>query len=32
VQASFWHSLDILDVDGAKPGYGQLFARRISRG
>jgi len=31
VQASFWHCLEILDVDGAKPGYGQLFARRISR-
>lgn len=32
VQASFWHSLDVLDVNGAKPGYGRLFARRLAGG
>jgi maleate isomerase len=30
VQASFWHSLELLDVDGARPGYGSLFARRVA--
>ena len=29
VQASFWHCLEVLGVDGAKPGYGSLFARRL---
>lgn len=28
VQASFWHCLDLLDVDGAKPGYGCLMSKR----
>lgn len=32
VQASFWHCLDVLDVNGAKPGYGRLFDRRIAAG
>lgn len=27
VQASFWHSLHIANVKGAKPGYGQLFKK-----
>ena len=31
VQASFWHSLEILNVNGAKPGYGSLFAGRMAR-
>ncbi|EAB6718153.1 Asp/Glu racemase, partial [Salmonella enterica subsp. enterica] len=26
IQASFWHSLKIAGVKGAKPGYGSLFA------
>lgn len=26
VQASFWHSLKVAGVKGAKPGYGRLFA------
>lgn len=30
VQASFWHCLEIADVNGAKHGYGQLFNRRLS--
>jgi maleate isomerase len=30
VQASFWHCLEILDVDGAKPGYGSLFENRVA--
>jgi maleate isomerase len=30
VQASFWHCLEVLGVNGAKPGYGRLFARRIA--
>jgi maleate isomerase len=30
VQASFWHCLEVLDVNGAKPGYGSLFARRMA--
>lgn len=30
IQASFWHSLEIADVNGAKPGYGSLFANRIA--
>ncbi|MDB5879466.1 MAG: Asp/Glu/Hydantoin racemase [Variovorax sp.] len=29
VQASFWHCLEVLDVRGAKPGYGRLLDRRI---
>jgi maleate isomerase len=30
VQASFWHSLEVLGVNGAKPGYGSLFSRRLA--
>jgi maleate isomerase len=30
IQASFWHCLDVLDINGAKPGYGSLFRRRIA--
>lgn len=30
VQASFWHCLEVLGVDGARPGYGRLFARRLA--
>lgn len=30
VQASFWHCLELCNVNGAKPGYGQLFAKRIA--
>jgi maleate isomerase len=30
VQASFWHCLELLDVNGAKPGYGRLLSRRVS--
>jgi len=30
VQASFWHALEVLDVNGAKPGYGSLFKRRLA--
>lgn len=30
VQASFWHCLEVLGVDGAKPGYGSLFTRRLA--
>ncbi|MBZ8134758.1 Asp/Glu racemase [Afifella sp. IM 167] len=32
VQASFWHALDILDVDGARPGYGRLVDSRAAKG
>jgi maleate isomerase len=32
VQASFWHCLELLDVNGAKPGYGSLFKRRVADG
>jgi maleate isomerase len=28
VQASFWHCLELADVNGAKPGYGSLLASR----
>ncbi|MFC5068652.1 Asp/Glu racemase [Flaviflagellibacter deserti] len=31
VQASFWHCLELTGVDGAKPGYGRLFARRLTQ-
>ena len=30
VQASFWHCLEVAAIDGARPGYGQLFARRLA--
>lgn len=30
VQASFWHCLEITGVNGAKPGYGSLFNRRLA--
>lgn len=30
VQASFWHCLEVLGVNGAKPGYGSLFRGRLS--
>jgi maleate isomerase len=30
VQASFWHSLEVLGVNGARPGYGSLFERRLA--
>ena len=30
IQASFWHCLELTDVAGAKPGYGQLFDGRIA--
>lgn len=30
VQASFWHCLEIADVEGAKPGYGRLFEGRVA--
>lgn len=30
VQASFWHCMEITDVNGARPGYGQLFNRRLA--
>jgi maleate isomerase len=30
VQASFWHCLELTDVNGAKAGYGQLFDRRLA--
>jgi len=32
VQASFWHCLEVLDVNGARPGYGQLVDRRVAVG
>jgi maleate isomerase len=32
VQASFWNCLDLLDVNGAKPGYGSLLAHRLAEG
>ncbi|HET7836390.1 MAG TPA: Asp/Glu racemase [Variovorax sp.] len=32
VQASFWHCLELLQVAGARPGYGQLFDGRIAAG
>lgn len=28
IQASFWHSLEVVGVAGAKPGYGSLFDHR----
>ncbi|MBW3095845.1 maleate cis-trans isomerase family protein [Pseudohoeflea coraliihabitans] len=31
VQASFWHCLETLGVDGAKPGYGMLFEGRVAK-
>ncbi|MBN9249034.1 MAG: Asp/Glu racemase [Mesorhizobium sp. 61-13] len=30
VQASFWHCLEVSGVNGAKPGYGRLFNKRIA--
>ena len=30
IQASFWHCLEISDVNGAKPGYGRLFQHRLA--
>jgi len=30
VQASFWHCLEITGIDGARPGYGRLFDRRLA--
>lgn len=30
VQASFWHCLELTEVNGAKTGYGQLFNRRLA--
>ena len=32
VQASFWHCLELLQIAGARPGYGQLFDGRIAAG
>lgn len=32
VQASFWHCLEVAGVNGAKPGYGSLFANRLAAG
>jgi len=32
VQASFWHCLELLQIAGARPGYGQLFDGRIAPG
>lgn len=29
VQASFWHCLEVTGINGARPGYGQLFANRL---
>ncbi|MGV6875718.1 maleate cis-trans isomerase family protein [Pseudochelatococcus sp. B33] len=31
VQASFWHCLGLLDVTGAKAGYGRLLDARVDR-
>jgi maleate isomerase len=30
VQASFWHCLELADVDGARPGYGRLLDSRVA--
>ncbi|QIB34809.1 maleate cis-trans isomerase family protein [Ancylobacter pratisalsi] len=30
VQASFWHCLEVTDIKGARPGYGQLFHDRLA--
>ncbi len=30
IQASFWHALELAGVNGARPGYGRLFARRLA--
>jgi len=30
VQASFWHCLEVTGINGARPGYGQLFANRLA--
>ncbi|POF30945.1 maleate cis-trans isomerase family protein [Roseibium marinum] len=30
VQASFWHCLEIAGINGAKPGYGRLFDKRLA--
>jgi maleate isomerase len=30
VQASFWHCLELADVNGAKAGYGRLLDRRVA--
>lgn len=30
VQASFWHCLEVTGIDGARPGYGRLFANRLA--
>jgi len=32
VQASFWHCLEVADINGARPGYGQLFEGRLVPG
>ena len=32
VQASFWHCLEVADINGARPGYGQLFEGRLAPG
>jgi maleate isomerase len=32
VQASFWHCLELVDVNGAKPGYGRLMDPRVADG
>lgn len=32
VQAAFWHCLEVADINGARPGYGQLFANRLAQG
>jgi maleate isomerase len=29
-QASFWHCLELTGVNGARPGYGSLFAKRLA--
>jgi maleate isomerase len=31
-QASFWHSLELAGIAGAKPGYGELFAGNVAHG
>jgi len=30
VQASFWHCLELADVNGARPGYGRLLDSRVA--
>ena len=32
IQASFWHCLEAVDVNGARPGYGSLLKHRLAKG